>query len=719
MSLANSANAPFSLAFDFINRTSRSVFLTGKAGTGKTTFLKYVCDHTRKNFMVAAPTGVAAINAGGVTLHSLFQLPLGIYLPEFRLQECAVPVTNRNTLFKNLRLGNNKRNALQELELLIIDEVSMVRCDMLDAVDAILRAVRKNPKPFGGVQVLFIGDLFQLSPVAGNDEWSLLREHYESPFFFHAKAVQLAPPLSIELTKIYRQSEQKFIDLLNNIRNNEVTSNDFDLLNSRRVNIVNTEGFVTLTTHNYKADEINERELDKLPGDSFRFSAIVEGDFPERNCPTDSILVLKTGARIMFIKNDSSEEKSYYNGKLATVIKIDEETVTILFDEGKEFELTKETWRNIRYKYNSEDDEIEEEELGSFTQFPIRLAWAITIHKSQGLTFQKAIIDAGSSFAPGQVYVALSRCTSLSGLILLSPITAAQIATNPVVVAYSQGIQNENVLKSELQQSIEEYEKEYFLDLFNFYKIQQAIDDWAEELPRRKLPNLNEVLAFSKELKERSRELEDVAAKTQQWIGRNFNEARSTGEYERLINGLSRSVNHFNETLHDQFFEKLQQHNTSLKGKSKVKKYQQTVRELAAMISTKAKKIRQASWQNEVLFTGNSKPFTELHQVKEVKSKGSSSWETFALFQQGLDIQKIAEMRGLAISTIEGHLLDCIRAGKLQIEQVVKPEKINTIMEAISSRKEAKPSEIKALLGNDYSYSEIRAVFFHLEKLSS
>jgi len=716
LTVRDNTNTFFTLAAEFINNTSRSVFLTGKAGTGKTTFLKYICEHTHKNFVVAAPTGVAAINAGGVTLHSLFQLPLGIYLPGFRTHESSVAVTNRNTLFKNLRLSNSKRDLLQELDLLIIDEVSMVRCDMLDAVDAILRVVRKNQRPFGGVQVLFIGDLYQLSPVAGNEEWSILKEHYESPFFFHAKAVQQAPPLSIELTKIYRQSEQKFIDLLNNIRNNEVTEYDFELLNSRRESIEDTEGFVTLTTHNYKADTINERELSKLTGKPFQFPAIVEDDFPERNFPTDSTLVLKEGARIMFIKNDSSEEKRYYNGKLATVIEVDDTAITVQFDEGETFELTKETWRNIRYKYNSEEDEIEEEELGAFTQFPIRLAWAITIHKSQGLTFQKAIIDAGSSFAPGQVYVALSRCTSLQGLILQTTITAKQISTDPVVVSYSQSLQTENSLKEELQSSVEEYEKEYFFKLFNFNKIQRAIEDWALEVPEKKLPNLKEAIGLSKELKQKSDELIDVSEKTQQWIERNFKEARSTGEYEKLNGGLVRSVNHFNTTLHDQFFEKLQQHYASLKGKVKVKKYQKDVRELASIISAKAKKIRHAEWQNQVLFTGEQRAFTELHDIPVVKTKGKSALETFELFKEHGDIQKIAEIRGLAFSTIETHLFEFVRSGKLKVEQMVTPEKINAISKMMSKMKEAKTADLKAALGENYSFNEIRAVFFHLQQ---
>lgn len=289
------------------------------------------------------------------------------------------------------------------------------------------------------------------SPVAKPDEWSIMKEHYESPFFFHSKVVQEAAPLCIQLTKIYRQNEQTFIDLLNNIRNSEATAEDLELLNARLLDVKTLEGAVTLTTHNHKADTINTQELSRLSGKAFRFDAVIENDFPERNYPIDAMLSLKKGARIMFIKNDTSEEKRYYNGKMATVTHVDEDAIEAEFDEGDAFDLRRATWQNIKYSYNSAKDEIEEEVLGSFSQFPIRLAWAITIHKSQGLTFQKAIVDAGQSFAPGQVYVALSRCTSLQGIVLQSPITYKQINTDPQVVEYSRHLQNELVLSDLLQ----------------------------------------------------------------------------------------------------------------------------------------------------------------------------------------------------------------------------------------------------------------------------
>lgn len=719
--MRDTANTLFSLAADFINHTSRSVFLTGKAGTGKTTFLKYIAGHTDKNFAVAAPTGVAAINAGGMTLHSLFQLPFGIYLPGFHSQDSNIQITNRNTLFKNLHLSKSKRELLQELDLLIIDEVSMVRCDMLDAVDTILRVVRKNQKPFGGVQVLFIGDLYQLSPVAKADEWTIMKEYYQGPFFFHSKVVQEAAPLCIELTKIYRQNEQTFIDLLNNIRNNKVDTDDLELLNSRLQKAQKLDGAVTLTTHNNKADAINEQAIMSLPGKAFKFQATIEKDFADRNYPTDELLVLKKGARIMFIKNDTSEEKRYYNGKMATVTEVDDETIEAEFDEGTTFTLTKETWRNIRYTYNAANDEIEEEELGSFTQYPIRLAWAITIHKSQGLTFQKAVVDAGNSFAPGQVYVALSRCTSLQGLILQSPITQRQIMTDPQVIAYSNNLQNELALFDVLEKEKTEYQKDRFVRLFDFYKLQDTITEWAAEVPNKKLPDLDSAIQLSRQLMLKSKELVDLAGKTQQWIERNFKEAALLSNEEVLIKGLTKSVNHFNTVLHDEFFLRLQEHLKTLKGKSKVKQYTREVIELGGMIAAKAKKLQSATWNGEVLLKENDKAFTEVLTVKaiEEKSKVNSAWESKVLFDEGNSIEEIASARGLAVSTIEGHIAQYVKTGDIDIRKVVSDEKIKVISETLHELNAAAFAPIKEKLGEGYSYGEIRLVFNYLESIKS
>ena len=713
MSLRDESNVTFTLAADFINHTSRSVFLTGKAGTGKTTFLKYICENNYKNLVVAAPTGVAAINAGGVTLHSLFQLPFGIYLPLHHTPESytSVQVTTRATLFKNLQLSKSKRDLLQELELLIIDEVSMVRCDMLDAVDIILKTVRKNQRPFGGVQVLFIGDLYQLSPVAKGEEWRLLQEYYQSPYFFDSKVVLENPPLCIELKKIYRQNEQVFINLLNNVRNNVATPQDLVLLNSRLTSAENTDGFVTLTTHNDKANAINVRELNKLPGKGHEFSATIENEFADKNYPTDSTLTLKKGARVMFIKNDTSEEKKYYNGKIATVTNIDGDTVTVEFDQGGVFELTQETWRNIRYNYNNDTDEIDEEELGSFTQFPIRLAWAITIHKSQGLTFQNAIIDAGSSFATGQVYVALSRCTSLEGLVLHTPITQQQISTDPKVIAYSHQLKDEFALSDLLQREREVFEKQHFVKLFDFNKISRTLSDWQETLTSKKNDALKETIQLSQELIRESIALDEVSVKTQLWIERKFDDAYQFNNDDKLIEGLKKSVTHFNSLLHDKFFVKLQQHHANVKDKAKMKKHVKSLEAVASLVAAKTLKLRQAKWRDEPLFTGNEEHYVNT-LTKTSKEKVSSAAETFALYNKEGDIEKVAQIRGLAISTIESHLVGFVKSGELAVEKVVDPEKIKAILQMMEKTSASSASFLKNALGENYSYNEIRAVVY-------
>lgn len=430
-------NPIFELATDFVNRTSRSIFLTGKAGSGKTTFLKHIVSTTSKKCVVVAPTGVAAINAGGVTMHSFFQLPFGPFLPGSQSKFNGVEVSDKHSLFKNIRFSRDKRELLRELELLIIDEVSMVRCDMLDAMDVILRQFRKRfNEPFGGVQVLYIGDLYQLPPVARTEEWEILKEHYQSPFFFHAHAALEVPPLYIELKKIYRQSDAQFIELLNRVRNNTIGQDDLQRLNSRyegRFTPPASENYITLCTHNYKADAVNASELDKLPGKLHRFRGIIENEFSEKALPTEMELRIKEGAQVIFIKNDTEVERRYYNGKLAVVSNIDDDEIEVTFpDTQATLVISQETWRNIRYTLNRETGKVDEEEIGSFTQYPIRLAWAITIHKSQGMSLDAAEIDLSRSFAPGMGYVALSRVRSMDGIYLVG-VNRMALAMHPVV----------------------------------------------------------------------------------------------------------------------------------------------------------------------------------------------------------------------------------------------------------------------------------------------
>ena len=470
-------NKMFRLATELANQSSRNIFLTGKAGTGKTTFLKYIKENCPKQIAVVAPTGVAAINAGGVTMHSFFQLPFSPFIPDaggFNRQN--EEITNKNSLLSRLRMTTEKKKTLQELELLIIDEISMVRCDMLDAVDAVLRHIRRrNNEGFGGVQVLFIGDMFQLPPVIKEHEWRLLRDFYNSPYFFDSHVIKEDPPVYIEFDKIYRQSEEKFIDVLNKVRNNELDEEGRILLEKRFLpDFVRTkdDGYIILTTHNDRARGKNETALKSLASKSISYRAEIEGDFPESAYPAEEQLLLKVGSQVMFIKNDSERIKRYFNGKIGTVTDLDDDKILVRCRDGEdEIEVTKEKWENIRYTVDKKSRQLNEEVLGSFTQYPLRLAWAITIHKSQGLTFDKVIIDAGEAFAPGQVYVALSRCTTLDGIVLQSHLRSTKIFSDERIVQFSKTNSSKNIIEQELEQSKRKYQLKTLLSLFDYNQI--------------------------------------------------------------------------------------------------------------------------------------------------------------------------------------------------------------------------------------------------------
>ena len=484
-------NDMFRLAAELVNQSSRNIFLTGKAGTGKTTFLKYIRENCLKQVAVVAPTGVAAINAGGVTLHSFFQLPFSPFIPDsggFRHQ--AEETTNKNTLLSKLRMTTEKKKILQELELLIIDEISMVRCDTLDAVDTVLRHIRRRyNERFGGIQVLFIGDMFQLPPVIKEHEWRFLRDFYNSPYFFDSNVIKEEPPVYIEFTKIYRQSEESFINVLNQVRNNELGDNDRELLENRfSPDFIRkkNDGYIILTTHNEKARNKNETELNELGKELFSYKAEIEGEFPESAYPAEEELRLKVGAQVMFIKNDTEKIKRYFNGKIGTVAVLDKEKIIVQCkDEPEEIEVKKEKWENIRYSVDKTNRQLSEEILGSFTQYPLRLAWAITIHKSQGLTFEKVIIDAGEAFAPGQVYVALSRCTTLDGIVLQSHIRPTKMFSDQRIVQFSKTNSSKNIIEEELLCSKRNYQLKILLSIFDY---QQVIAE-AKELNQYLLEN--------------------------------------------------------------------------------------------------------------------------------------------------------------------------------------------------------------------------------------
>ncbi len=599
MFIKDTTNTIFDLAASFVNNTSRHIFLTGKAGTGKTTFLKYIQEHTGKNAIVVAPTGVAAINAGGVTIHSFFQLPFGPFIPDdmdhFSLVHQNGEINNSINLVKKIRLSAEKKELMRNMDLLIIDEISMVRADMLDAMDIILRFVRKNSfQPFGGVQVLYIGDLFQLPPVVGEDEWEILNPYYESPFFFHAKAVARIPPLYIELKKIYRQKDQHFIDVLNRVRNNSVTASDLALLNARyQPHFVSApeDPYIVLSTHNRKTESINASELDKLPGPLHRFAAVVSGEFSEKIMPTDNTLLLKEGAQVLFIKNDP--EKRYYNGKIGRVNRIVENIIYIRFEgETEDFAVTREKWKNIRYSFNPEKNRIQEEELGTFTQYPIRLAWAITIHKSQGLTFTKAIIDAGASFAAGQVYVALSRCTSLEGMVLRSAIQRHCIRTDEKVIAFASREAELNELQDMLKKEAGLYEKRTIINNYDFTALVEKLESKVDILTGRPAKERMTNLRLVQQLLTHAAELQEVSAKFRLQLGQLLVIAHDSGDETPLQQRLIKANEYFCSSLGNQLIKPLKQHIGSLKARPDGKKLAKDMDELLTYFLTLEKEYK-------------------------------------------------------------------------------------------------------------------------------
>lgn len=459
-------NKELQLAWDFVNKSQRNIFLTGKAGTGKTTFLHRLKLNSLKRIVIVAPTGVAAINAKGVTIHSFFQLPFGPILPDDNL-------SNGNG-FKN-KFSKTKINIIKSLDLLVIDEISMVRADLLDAIDKTLRRYKDRNQVFGGVQVLMIGDLQQLSPVVRDNEWELLKPFYNNPYFFSSHAFQYCNPITVELKHIYRQDNPKFIEILNEIRSNKLSENSIRELNKRYnpdFSPSENEGYIFLTTHNSKADQVNNSELDKLSTKLVSYSAKVEGKFPEHSYPNEDKLVLKVGAQVMFIKNDSSPEKRYFNGKIGKVIHLDKDEVVVKCPDDDFTIITKpETWENITYKVDKETDAITEDKIGSYTQMPLRLAWSITIHKSQGLTFEKAVIDAEGAFAHGQTYVALSRCKSLEGLVLKSKIDSRHIISDTNVLNFNKQAEENQPDEKELEQSKSTFQLQLISEVFDFFQF--------------------------------------------------------------------------------------------------------------------------------------------------------------------------------------------------------------------------------------------------------
>lgn len=537
-------NPELQLAWQFIENTGTHLFLTGKAGTGKTTFLRRLREQSPKRMVVLAPTGIAAINAGGVTIHSFFQLSFAPFVPDTTLNSAQI----------HYRINKEKRNIIRSMDLLVIDEISMVRADLLDAVDATLRRYRDREKPFGGVQLLMIGDLQQLAPVVKDSEWEMLRHYYETPYFFASRALRETTYMTIELEKVYRQSDTFFLSLLNKIRENKADDEVLNELNKRYQRDFQPpkeEGYIRLTTHNNQAQRINDRELASLPGKAYSFRAEVKDDFPEYSYPADEVLTIKEGAQIMFLKNDVSSEKRYYNGMIGEVVTVNEMGMFVRGkDSEHEFQLLQEEWGNYKYVLNEETKEITEEIAGVFRQYPIRLAWAITIHKSQGLTFERAIIDARNSFAHGQTYVALSRCKTLDGMVLESPLRREAIISDSVVDNFTKAVERNKPGNKQLNDMQKAYFFDLLSDLFNFYSIEQAykrlLRMMDENLYRLFPKQLAEYKALEPHMKER---IVEVARRFRNQYTRLINESEDYAGNQELQERIRSGAGYFRKEL--------------------------------------------------------------------------------------------------------------------------------------------------------------------------
>ena len=710
-------NDEMNLAWQFVKNTGTSIFLTGKAGTGKTTFLRALKDKLPKRMVVVAPTGIAAINANGVTIHSFFQLPFAPYVP--------------NSTFKTegiFRVSKEKQRLLRTLDLLVIDEISMVRADLLDSVDMVLRRYRDRSKPFGGVQLLLIGDLQQLPPVVRDEEWTLLGKYYDSPYFFSSLALKQTGYITIELKHVYRQNDLEFLSLLNKIRDNKAGQDTFNRLNNRYIpNFVppSDTDYIRLVTHNYQAQSINEGKLAELPGVSRQYKASITGEFPEQSYPTEFVLELKENAQVMFVKNDSTGKGRYYNGMLGKVVSTTPRGVTVKGNEtGELIDLLPEEWTNAKYVLNKDTHEIEEEVEGTFKQFPLRLAWAVTIHKSQGLTFEHAIIDAQHSFAHGQTYVALSRCKTLEGLVLSSPLSTNAVICDEKVHQFNMDASAHLPNSEMLSQMQRAYELNLIDELFDFRpigiafeRITRFIDEhFARRYPRllqeyrQARPILDEIVMVA--AKFRLQYTQMLATQQGQELGNEvIQRIRSGAEYFHkrlsLLVEMHRKnkIDTDNKTLKKTLKERYSDVHEALDFKWNLLKYES--REdvsfgIGDYLSAKAKLLLGTM--------DTDKP--NMKKAKEVKPKVDTKLATFNLYRLGMSIDDIAKRRELTKSTICTHLAHYVGEGAIAISEFVDDKKRQEITRFLMKHPEERKtaSDIKAELSPNISYEDIRFV---------
>lgn len=715
-------NAVFNLASEFVRSTAAHIYLTGKAGTGKTTFLKTVIPASGKKYIVVAPTGVAAINAGGVTIHSMFGLPTKAFIPENDPVDPNL-ANNPAMLSRHFRYNRNKVEVLRELELLVIDEVSMVRMDILDAIDLALKSVRRNPRPFGGVQVLFIGDLYQLAPVVKDDEVQLLQQYYKGKYFFNARVYEKLNPVHIELETIYRQQDSRFVSILNNIRHAEYDQEDHETLTKHYKPDFQPEGpgWITLTTHNARADQMNEAELARLPGDQELMYAKVDKDFPENMFPTERVLRFKPGAQVMFIKNDTSGDRLYFNGRIATVEAIHQDHLTVVFpDTGQTIDVRPETWENTRYVMSKENDTLEEEVLGSFSQYPLRLAWAITIHKSQGLTFDRAVIDAGASFAPGQVYVALSRCRSMDGLVLKSEITPRSIHCDPRIVEFSSSKPSRTALEDRLWDEQQKYVRTRLFSVFSFDRPERWFGDWHHECREHSSGIWSELTEPAEEFAAQFRKMEEIARRFRYELETIFPQnLDDVAQVDRLSGRIVSGADYFAGEMFRYVLAPLTELRDRLAIRARAKKHLEKVTELLEKSWAVLNNLYTIQLNGEPLYRGERR----IHRVEPAKTatgekkaesgkqkKGESVNITLQLYREGRSIDEMAEMRGLSSGTIEAHIGILVGEGQIALNELLSDEQAKNIEHALDTSETPGIAAAKQRLGDDYSFGMIRWV---------
>lgn len=711
-------SAEFELAEQFALYTHRHFFLTGKAGTGKTTLLKHIAQRTTKNFVVVAPTGVAAINAGGVTIHSMFGLPLTAFAPTNDFVDLNVATNRRRLLDEHMKYRKDKLKVLQEMDMLIIDEVSMVRADILDAIDFVLRTVRRNQQPFGDVQLMLIGDMHQLPPVIKDEEWKILSKYYTGPYFFNSLVWQQIEAAEIELKKIYRQSDRNFLSLLNNIRHQQMDEYDYEKLKERyQPNFNPTEkGYVLLATHNSKANSVNESELRKLIGRTFMFEAEVEGDFPESMYPCDKILQLKEGAQVMFIRNDAEEGK-YYNGKLAVVKEISGDDIIVTFnDNGQDYQLKRETWENINYTVEAGTEKINKDVNGTFSQYPLRLAWAITIHKSQGLTFDNVIIDAGASFAAGQVYVALSRCRTLEGIVLHSMITPKSLHGDMRIVEFTESHHSNGELTQILSEAKSQYASYLLKRLFTFTKLADGLEEWKTMLYDKELPGKDSGIAVYQQTLKGIETINSTAQKFGHQLNKLIADYDHSDDVGPLKERCQKAIEYFTENIFEHLIKPLHAHIQELAYKAKVKKYVRHLQQIQQGWWNKVSHLYQGQFMDEQLYTGEIKYSREkLEQVVSSntsgkKEKGGTYQDTLDLHRKGISLKEIAEVRGLALSTIKGHMAKWILTGDVNVSELLPAETIQEVSRFLKQNPEKTVSAALNVFGDKYDGGDLRMI---------